>query len=302
MRWLELSSRVDGEAVEAVSEVFARAAGGVSVEPDLIPGSDDGYVLGPTSTVRAYLLLNADAAAATARVDEALWHLRAIWPVGELETREVADEDWANAWKQHFPVFRIGQRVVIRPSWLEYAPKPDDVVVSIDPGAAFGTGLHPTTRRCLELVEATVRPGATVFDVGTGSGILALAAVGLGARSVLAVDVDPIAVDTARANVAANGLSERIRVEAGSADTASSQATFDLVVANIIARVILEIAPELRRRLAPGGTLIVGGIIADRADEVEAELHRLGLRTERHVDGDWVVFSGRERDEELIST
>lgn len=293
MRWLELSSRVDGEAVEAVSEVFARVAGGVSVEPDLIPGSDDGYVLGPASTVRAYLPLNADVAATTARVDEALWHLRAIWPVGELETREVADEDWANAWKQHFAVFRIGERVVIHPSWLDYTPKPDDVVVSIDPGAAFGTGLHPTTRRCLELIETNLQPSATVFDVGTGSGILALAAIGLGARSVLAVDVDPIAVDTARANVASVGLSDRIQVERGSADVAPPGAIFDLVVANIIARVILEIAPELRRRLAPDGTLIVGGIIADRADEVEAELHRLGLATERHVDGDWVVLTGK---------
>lgn len=296
MRWLELTARVDGEAVEAVSEVFANAAGGVAVEPDLSPGPDDGFTVGPLATVRAYLPLDDRAGATVARVEESLWHLRAIWPLGELETREVADEDWANAWKQHFPIFRIGNRIVIRPSWLEHTPAPDDVVVSIDPGAAFGTGLHPTTRRCLEIIEPVVGPGSSVFDVGTGSGILALAAVGLGAARVLAVDVDPVAVTTARANVAANELADRIQVAEGSADIAIAPETFDVVVANIIARVILEIAPDLRRRLAPDGTLVVGGIISDRADEVEAALRRLGLHTRRHVDGDWVVMTGRVAD------
>src|SRR5205823_11571857 len=141
-------------------------------------------------------------------------HVNAIWPIGSLELREVADEDWADAWKAHYSTFRVGQRVVIRPTWLDYVSVPGDVIVSLDPGAAFGTGLHPTTRRCLELAERLLVPGSTVFDVGTGSGILALASAGLGARRVTAVDVDPIAVDTARANVAANRLSEVIRVSA----------------------------------------------------------------------------------------
>src|SRR5215469_776000 len=177
MRWLELASRVDAEAVEAEGEVFAHAAsGGVWGEPDLIPGPDDGFPLGSEATVRAYLPLDSAALNKARAVDVALGHLNAIWPVGELRTREVADEDWANAWKTHFTTFRIGRRLVIRPSWLDYAPEPNDVVVALDPGAAFGTGLHPTTRRCLEVLEEVVRPGARVLDVGTGSGILALAA------------------------------------------------------------------------------------------------------------------------------
>lgn len=300
MRWLELATRVDGEAVEAVSEVFARAAGGVAVEPDLCPGPDDGFCVGPMATVRAYLPLDDQTPARVVRVEEALWHLRAIWPLGALETREVADEDWANAWKQHFPIFRVGNRIVIRPSWLEHDRAPDDVVVSIDPGAAFGTGLHPTTRRCLEILELVVRPGATVFDVGTGSGILALAAAGLGAGRVLAVDVDPIAVSTARTNVAASGLGDRVRVAEGSADVPAAPERFDIVVANIIARVILEIAPVLRRRLAANGTLVVGGIIRDRADEVDAALRTLGLETRRHVDGDWVVVTARAANQDRV--
>ncbi len=284
MRWLELTSRVDGEAVEAVSEVFSR------VEPDVIPNADDGCAIGARSTVRAYVPLDERATDKRRIVEEALWHLGTIWPVGELATREVDEEDWANAWKKHYAVFRIGRRLVIRPSWLDYAAAPDDVVVSLDPGVAFGTGLHPTTRRCLEVLEDRVRPGDDILDVGTGSGILALASVGLGARRVVATDVDPLAVSAALSNIRRSGLQDRIEVVEGSVDSVPVEPGFRIVVANIIARVILEIAPDLVRRKRPDGVLIVGGIIADRADEIAGELERLGLELERHVDGDWSVF------------
>ncbi|HUX88494.1 MAG TPA: 50S ribosomal protein L11 methyltransferase [Chloroflexota bacterium] len=294
MRWLELASRIDSEAAEAVSEVFSRvAAGGIAIEPDLIPGADDGYQLGPNATVRGYIPIDESASSKTHQIEEALWHLRAIWPVGELETREVAEEDWASAWKAHYHTFRVGKRIVIRPSWLDDQPKDDDVLVSLDPGAAFGTGLHPTTRRCLELLEDVIRPGDNVFDVGTGSGILAIAAIGLGARHVLAVDVDPVAVTTARENVAVNGLSTQVTVDEGSVDHPASAQKYNLVVANIIARVILELAPRLVGRLQPGGSLIVGGVIADRAGEVEQALTRLGLTVRVVQDNDWFTFAGR---------
>lgn len=294
VRWLELSSRVDGEAVEAVSEVLSRvASGGVVVEPDVVSGADDGFTIGPLATVRAYIPLDGDAPGKQRIVEEALWHLRTIWPVGELATRAVDEEDWAHAWKKHYSLFRIGRRVVIRPSWLDYVPSPNDVVVSLDPGVAFGTGLHPTTRRCLEVLEDVIQPGDEVLDVGTGSGILALASVGLGARRVVATDVDPIAVNAARANVTRCGLDNRIDIVEGSAVAVPAQPGFQVVVANIIARVILEIAADLRCRVRPKGVLIVGGIIADRADEVAGELARLGLESARHVDGDWSVFVAR---------
>jgi len=294
VRWLELSSRVDGEAVEAVSEVFSRVApGGVAVEPDLQPGADDGFSLGSLATVRAYVPLDDQAQQKQQLVQEALWHLNAIWPVGALDVHEVAEEDWATSWKQHYSTFRVGQRIVVRPSWLDYEPLLDDVVVSLDPGAAFGTGLHPTTRRCLEVLEAIVRPGDEVLDVGTGSGILSLASVGLGARRALATDVDPIAVSAARANVSLSVADGRVAVALGSVDAVPSGHTFDIVVANIIARVILELAEPLVERVRPDGYLVVGGIIADRAEEVVEELRRRGLVVERFVDGDWVTLLGR---------
>ncbi|HLH73465.1 MAG TPA: 50S ribosomal protein L11 methyltransferase, partial [Chloroflexota bacterium] len=249
--------------------------------------------LGRSATVRGYIPIDQSAEDKKRQVEEALWHLRAIWPVGELDVREVAEEDWASAWKAHYHTFRIGQRIVIRPSWLNDQPKPGDVLISLDPGAAFGTGLHPTTRRCLELLEPIIRSGDEVFDVGTGSGILAIAAIGLGARRVVAVDIDPIAVTTARENVATNGLTARIQVAEGSVDSPPVEEKFDVVVANIIARVILELAPCLVDRLRPGGRLIVGGVIAERATEVEDALSRLGLTVHAYQDGDWFTFVGQ---------
>ncbi|HEX5417752.1 MAG TPA: 50S ribosomal protein L11 methyltransferase [Chloroflexota bacterium] len=297
MRWLELATRVDSEAVEAVSEVFSRVVpGGVAIEPEGQPGADDGFVAGDHAVVRGYLPLDEHAAAKTRTLEESLWHLRAIWPVGELETREVAEEDWANAWKQHYTTFRIGRRLVIHPVWREYAAESDDVVVSLDPGAAFGTGLHPTTRRCLELLEAIVQRGDHVFDVGTGSGILAIAAAQLGADRVLAVDVDALAVRAASANVALNDLADQITVAEGSADSPLAEAAYPVVIANIIARVILALAPELVAKVRPGGTLVAAGIIADRVDEVIATFERLGLQVDCYVDGDWRALVGRRAE------
>src|SRR5262249_47287194 len=160
----------------------------------------------------------------------------------------------------------------------DYVNEPDDVVVALDPGAAFGTGLHPTTRRCLEVLEEVVRPGARVLDVGTGSGILALAAARLGASTVLRAAGGPIAVRAARANVTANGLADRIRVADNGLAGPEAAGVYDVVVANIIARVIVELAPRLVEHLATGGALVVGGIIAERAADVLAAFDRLGLR------------------------
>jgi ribosomal protein L11 methyltransferase len=298
VRWLELSCRVDSEAVEAVSEVFARySSGGIAVEPEITSAPDDGFTLGTSATVRAYLPVDDQARVKAARVDEALGHLNAIWPIGSLNVAEIDEADWANAWKSHYHTFRVGRRIVVRPSWQAYEPAPDDVVVSLDPGAAFGTGLHPTTRRCLELLDETVKTGDHVLDVGTGSGILAIAAIGLGAADVVAIDIDPLAVSVAAANATTNQLRDRIVFAAATLDALVPNLKFDVVVANIIARVIVEIAPRLAGHVAENGTLITSGVIAERADDVEAALARCGLVPKRVVDGDWVSFVATPRAE-----
>jgi ribosomal protein L11 methyltransferase len=206
---------------------------------------------------------------------------------GELTIRFVEEEDWAEAWKAFYRPLRIGRTLVIKPSWETFMAADGDRVIELDPGMAFGTGAHPTTQLCLALLEERVSPGDRVLDLGCGSGILALAAARLGARDVLALDVDPVAVAAARENARANGLSDLVRVAEGSVETAGG-APCDLVVANILADVIIDLARDLSRLVRNDGLLIASGIIADRAADVIASLVALGFRVEEErAQGDW---------------
>jgi len=299
--WLELSVAADHEAVEAVSEILSRAApGGTSVEPafELI---EDGLAarvdIARPAMVRAYLpVLSASAVRdATAQADRELGHLQAfgLRPIGDLSARLVHEADWANAWKVHFPVLRVGERIVIRPTWRRHKRQAGDVVLALDPGMAFGTGLHPTTRLCLAALESLADrgaiEGARVVDVGSGSGILSIAAGLLGARSILAVDVDPIAVEASAANARRNKLTRRIRAREGSAPT--GEGPFDIVLANLIASLLVVLADGLVEDLRPGGTLLASGIFANREAEVVAAFEARGLViARRYNEGDWVAL------------
>ncbi|HYM16454.1 MAG TPA: 50S ribosomal protein L11 methyltransferase [Dehalococcoidia bacterium] len=210
-----------------------------------------------------------------------------------IDARTVAEEDWAEAWKEHFHVERFGERIVVVPSWRAYDPSPTDAVVRLDPGMAFGTGQHETTRMCLQELERAVRPGAAVLDAGCGSGILSLAAARLGAASVLAVDIDADCARITAENARDNRLDAVVTARAGSLGPAwpfdaPADGCFDVVVANIIARVIVDLASPLVRALKPGATLIVSGIIAEREPEVAAAIAAAGapITTSRAM-GDW---------------
>jgi len=289
-QWLELSVESSAEAVDAIVEVFrSRGINGVAVEPSVSKGIDEGFTVvdGPCM-VKAYIPLDDHSGEHVLELDHALWHLRAfdLSPLSELRTTVVAEEDWANAWKDHFHPVRLGQRIVIKPSWREFAANSDDIVLELDPGMAFGTGLHPTTRMVLEAMETCVLPGFSVFDVGTGSGILAVAAAKLGSASVLAVDTEPVAVRVARENVVLNSASELVTVREGSVE--QGNATYDVVLANIIGSVISEMAQDLARVLNPDGVLITSGIIAERLPMVEAAFADANLRiAERMQSDDW---------------
>lgn len=299
--WLELSVEADPEAVEAVSEILGRVApGGTSVEPAFeLVDEGLGARIDPTrpATVRAYVPAR-DGTAAQSAADEAavaLGHLQAfgLRTIGELRTRLVDEDDWAEAWKAHFPVMRIGRRLVIRPTWRRHRAAPDDVVLALDPGMAFGTGLHPTTRLCLVVLEGLADAGglagASVLDVGCGSGILAIAALRLGGADALAVDTDPIAIEATLANARRNRLGRRIRAREGSLPT--DEPPFDVIAANLIAGVLVPLAPLLRAELATGGRLVVSGIFVDREAEVRAAFESAGLAiTERTGEGDWVAL------------
>ncbi|MGZ8515296.1 MAG: 50S ribosomal protein L11 methyltransferase, partial [Candidatus Limnocylindrales bacterium] len=299
--WLELAVDADVEAVEAVSEILGRAApGGTSVEPAFeLVDEGLGARVDPTrpATVRAYLPARDRAAAerAAAGVAEALGHLQAfgLRPIGELRTRLVNETDWAEAWKAYFPVLRVGRRLVIRPTWRRHRREPDDVVLALDPGMAFGTGLHPTTRLCLAALEGLSDRGRVtgmrVLDVGCGSGILAIAALKLGAASALGVDTDPIAIDSTLANARRNAVARRLRARQGSLP--SRDPAFDVVLANLIAGLLVPMAPLLHDELRPGGTLLASGIFVDREAEVRTAFESAGLAVvNRGAEGDWVAL------------
>jgi ribosomal protein L11 methyltransferase len=306
--WVELSVAADIEAVETVSEILTRfAPGGTSVEPGFgLTDEGLGAVIDPAkpAIVRAYLpgLDPAAVEAAIAEATTALGHLQAfgLRPIGDLEVRTVREADWAEAWKSHFPVLRIGRRMVIRPTWRRHHRLPDDVVLSLDPGMAFGTGLHPTTRLCLAALETLADEGlmatgtakggaARIIDVGCGSGILAIAAGKLGAGELLGVDTDPIAVEATAANARLNGQTRKIRVRQGSVP--SGEGPFDLVLANLIASLLVMLAAPLRAELKPGGRILASGIFRDREGDVRAAFEAAGLKLGRRwAEEDWVAL------------
>lgn len=292
--WLEASVQVDGEAAEAVSEVFNRyGRGGAVLSTDF---DDDVRRLSPghaaVVTVKTYLPLDEEGRKTRRRIEEALWHLSQIYPLPPPEFRELTEDDWAHAWKKHYHVLHVGQRIVVKPPWQEHNRQPHEVVIELDPGMAFGTGLHPTTRMCLQALEEHLEPGAKVLDLGTGSGILAIAAAKLGAGSVLALDNDPLAVRAARASVQSNGVQDTVTVEHGSLDKAAGE--FDLVFVNILARVIIELTTQgLVDRVRPTGLMIAAGIIEEQEAEVMAALREHGVEiVERRQEKDWVTLIG----------
>ncbi len=298
-RWLELSVEADSEAVEAVSEILNRVApGGVSVEPGFeLVEEGLGARVDPTrpATIRAYVPAREPAAGAraAAQVREALGHLQAfgLRPIGDVTTREVDEADWAESWKEHFHVLHLGKRLVVKPSWRRHRRAGDEVVIDLDPGMAFGTGLHPTTRLCLQAIEDRAERGplGRALDVGCGSGILSIAAVKLGATRVLGLDIDPIAIEATEANARHNRVGKRIRAREGSVPT--GEGPFDTVLANLIAGILVELAPHLAGELLAGGTLIASGIFVDREPQVREALAAAGLRVERRWhESDWVAL------------
>ncbi|HYO49268.1 MAG TPA: 50S ribosomal protein L11 methyltransferase [Chloroflexia bacterium] len=311
MNWLELSVETEPEAVESISELFARYGynGGVVVEQPLVSPQAEAQdweqllqpAIDPTRpvSVRTYLACDEEAPQKQRQIEEAVWHLGQMRQVGPLRVRECREEDWANAWKDYYGIQRMGERIVIKPSWLQYEPQEGDVILDLDPGMAFGTGLHPTTRLCLAALEEYVRPQMNILDLGTGSGILAIAAAKLGGPTsrVTALDTDLIAVEATQQNVERNALAGQIEVRQGSTLAAQGDGPYTLIVANILASVIIELARSLYELVEPGGTLITSGIFIDRGEKVVEALEKASLPVrERRQEGDWLcLVSVRER-------
>jgi ribosomal protein L11 methyltransferase len=296
---------VNGEAAEAVADVLSRfAPEGVALEAtrlDISPDTDEARPAGDV-VVRAYLEAGDELDDRRSQLEQALWHLGQLLPLPAPVYRPVAESDWAESWKANFQPIHIGRRLMIIPAWLHPPLEPADIAIRLDPGMAFGTGTHPTTQLCLQAIERHLAPGEPMLDLGTGSGILAIAAARLGASAVLALDVDDEAVRVAGENVAANGVGGQVRVAAGSlgevlaGDYGSEWQGAPLVVANILARVIVKLLGQgLARTVAPGGLLVVSGILDSQAFEVIAALKTAGMHiaAQEHIE-EWVALIARK--------
>ena len=309
--WLEVSIKVTHEAVEAVAEMLRvqGARNGVVIEDPVlintlrnsgtwqltdIPEQTNTEVV----TVSAYYPEDGEL---KERIDNIEKELGVIenrigkFRFGPTLFRKISEKDWANEWKQYFHVTRVGKSLVIKPTWEEYAPKAGDKVLHLDPGMAFGTGTHHTTNMCMQILEEIVKPGMKVFDVGCGSGILAMTAALLGAKDIKAVDIDGKAVQVARENIALNKLTDKIATAQGDL-LQGTQGQADVIVANIIADIIIMLLPDIPGKLKPQGKFLASGIIDERLADVEAAADKVGMKTisVRHKGGWSAVLMGRK--------
>ena len=306
MNWLEVSLTVDGELAEAVADVLARfAPNGVMTEQGVkfINDENHGTPAGPI-IVRAYLEMDEHIEATRQKLEESLYYLGMIQPIPAPVYKQIADQNWMEAWKQHYQPIPIGQRLIIVPVWLD-SPEPERIPIKIDPGMAFGTGTHPTTQLCLELIEKNVETlmvsktfrVLNVIDIGCGSGILSIAALKLGVQTALGVDIDIESVRNSRENADKNGIGEEFIIGQGSVtDILAAKFAYrqaPLVVANILAPIIIRLLEGGLADLAePGGRVILSGILQEQEDNVLEAAQAKGLvLSERKQMGDWVALS-----------
>lgn len=295
MRWLELSIEAPGEYAEPLAHLFARHADGrVAVEGPGGFNPDEGEAPAPGApvVVKGWLPIDATVQSRLAMIDIGLRLVSHLQPLPPLREREVTGEEWG---RQRFNPVRVGRRLLIAPAGDTAATRPGDIVIPLEPGMAFGTGHHPTTRMCLAAIERRVRPGHHVLDLGCGSGVLAIAAIKLGASRAVCLDIDEQAVRAARENMRRAGVGSHARVEMGTlpSDVAPG-ASFDLALANISATVIVELAPELLSTLKPDGALVASGVLHDRRVEIERAMERAGGQIASvKQNGEWLAFEVR---------
>lgn len=310
MKWCEISIQTSHEAVELIAEIFRDlgASGVVIEDPELVNDYitsgkwdyTDIPIAKETEVVveKAYLPVNGEL---EGRIQTLQQEIKALESRGVntapavLTTAELQDEDWSDTWKQYFHTEKPGERVVIKPTWEEYEPKDDEVIIELDPGAAFGTGTHATTSMCIRQLERLVKPGMTVFDVGTGSGILSIISAKLGAKNIQAVDYDDSVLKIVEENLEQNNVQDIISV-AQSDLMQNVHGKAELVIANIIADIIIRLFDQLDEHLEQGGTLLTSGIIEDRIEDVlaSAEKHGYGV-VERLENKGWACITFKRK-------
>ncbi|TCW42017.1 ribosomal protein L11 methyltransferase [Thermohydrogenium kirishiense] len=307
MKWLEVKVTTSVEAEEAITNIMHEVgAGGVVIEdpndlkmlndsewdyvdPDMIVNSDK-------VVISAYFPLMPNTIDKVSIIKDRIMGLKEYnLDIGDFtfETSEVDDDDWANSWKKYYKPFKIGKRVVIKPSWEDYKPEENEIVVELDPGMAFGTGSHETTKMCIEFLEDNVKPNNVVFDVGCGTGILSIVSSKLGAKKVYAVDLDDVAIKVASLNVKLNNLNNVEVLKSDLLHELTGKA--DLIVANIIADIIIKATYDIHEKLNENGIFISSGIIKDRKDDVLDAISKYFDIIDIKEDGEWIAILSRKK-------
>lgn len=306
MKWIEISVLTEGICVEAIAGIFQRlGSGGVSIED---PQAARKYInqeswnkesVSPDFLTHEFVVVKAyfpEERKVLEELDSGLEMVKENFNVDcKVFIDEVRDEDWENSWKKYYHTFKIGERLVIKPSWEEYQAKDGEVIIDIDPGMAFGTGIHASTRFCMKFVDQYVQGGENIVDAGCGSGILSIAAAKLGAARVFAMDVDELAVKIARENISLNHLETIIAAQAGDIIEEIRLQRPDMILANITAEVVNLLIPEAAKVMAPGSYLFGSGIVDSRWPGVKQQLETHGFVIEQMLtDVDWVGVAARK--------
>jgi ribosomal protein L11 methyltransferase len=307
--WLEVRILTKSEAIEPISGIFYALDNlGVAIEdPNDILTREQGPLTwdfadinilehkGKCAAVKAYFSQDDNIEQILNYVNKKIVELKDMGidvGLGKVEYEKMFEEDWANNWKKYYKPAKVGEKLVVKPIWEEYEAKDGELVVELDPGMAFGTGDHETTKMCMQALERFVKPESIVFDVGCGSGILAIAAAKLGAKKAVGVDLDPVAVESAKKNVGYNDLKNIEIVEGNLVEVIEGKA--DVVVANIIAEIICVLIDDIKRVLKGNGYFITSGIIHDRVEMVVNKLESSGFEVlEVNKDGEWNCIIAR---------
>ncbi|MCA0986099.1 50S ribosomal protein L11 methyltransferase [Guptibacillus algicola] len=311
MKWSEISIHTTNEAIEAVSNILHEAgASGVVIEDpmDLVKVWDTSfgevYQLNPDDypeegvILKAYIPVNSFLGETVEQIKEAINGLlvhNIDLGHNTVQISEVNEEEWATAWKKYYKPVKISEKITITPTWEDYTPvNTDEIIIELDPGMAFGTGTHPTTVMCVQALERIIEPGQKVIDVGTGSGVLSIAAASLGADTVEALDLDEIAVKSAYLNAKLNKIHNKIDVRQNNL-LENVEGTYDVVVANLLSEIIVRFTDDVARVLKPGGAFITSGIITAKKQEVKQSIVDQGLIIEETLQmEDWVAFIARK--------
>lgn len=304
MQWIEakvtLTDARDTLAVDLISDVFygLKVKGVVVDDPDLEPEESwapDAVARPTLPAVTGYLQAGPNWEGLRQKLETAVSQIARDKAFDyTIAYKPIDEQDWAESWKAFFYPQKITPHIVIKPTWREYDPESDEQIIELDPGMAFGTGTHPTTRLCVQLLEKFLKPGDTVLDVGTGSGILLIAAVKLGAAKLRGLDFDPMAVDVARRNLDLNRVDPAV-AELTTGDLVDDvSGAYDIVVANILADVIVELLDDVPRVIKPGGLFICSGIIEARQSDVAEKMAACGFKSAVvKKEEDWVAMAGR---------